>query len=87
MGGKWLAGAKYTIQKAPTLSVTCKNINIHIVARKIFNYALLKTILEFVGSHCGQEGQDCRCRTLESGKEPMWLLECGGEIVCNSNSC
>ena len=46
------------------------------------------TMVEFVGSHCGQEGQDCRCRTLESGKKLMWLLECGGEIFCkSSNSC
>jgi len=43
------------------------------------------TIVEFVGSHCGPEGQVCRCRTLKPGKEPMRLLGNGGNIFKSVN--
>ena len=41
--------------------------------------------MESVGSHCGPEGQICRCRTLKRGKEPMQLLEDGGDFFKSVN--
>ena len=42
-------------------------------------------MVEFFGSHCGPEGQDCEFRTGEPGKEPMRLLGNGGDIFKSVN--
>ena len=43
-------------------------------------------MVEFFALHCVPDDQDCKCRTVEPGKEPMWLLEYGG-YFCNCNGC